>query len=308
MIASMTKTMLFHRTFRTFTGGHMKVLDYYRHTQAAGGYRAEIYVSQDSRPDHLWRGEIGQVAQYLPSKADVLFVAGMDWKALDDHPGIEERIPVINLIQSVRHASPARELHRFLSRRATRICVSAEVAAALDATGRCNGTIHVIPAGIDQGLIPPRCKDPPVDVFICGYKRPQLALDVAGRLARKGLSVDCLIAAVPRPDFLARMSRARLAVLLPYREEGFYLPALEAMVMGCVVICPDCIGNRSFCINGVTAVVPKDNAADIEAAVTRIARSPLTADELCSRASTVSLGFDVGAERVAYHQLLEKLA
>ena len=32
--------------------------------------------------------------------------------------------------------------------------------------------------------------------------------------------------------------------------EGFYLPALEAMALGSLVICPDCIGNRSFCLPG----------------------------------------------------------
>ena len=33
---------------------------------------------------------------------------------------------------------------------------------------------------------------------------------------------------------------------LPRAEEGFYLPALEAMASGCLVVTLDCIGNRGF--------------------------------------------------------------
>jgi len=43
---------------------------------------------------------------------------------------------------------------------------------------------------------------------------------------------------------------------LPLEKEGFYLPALEAMASGCLVICPDCIGNRGFCIDRETCFVP----------------------------------------------------
>lgn len=304
----MTRTMLFHRKYQAYTGGHLKVLDYYRHTLAAEGYRAEIYLTPDSKPDHLWRSEVGQVAHYLPTKADVLFIAGMDWSALHPYPAIEERIPVVNLVQHVKHAAPHEQLYRFLSRRATRICVSAEVAAALEATGRCNGPIHVIPAGIDRKLLPSGRQDPSVDVFICGYKRPRLAMDVARRLAQRGLAVDCLVAPIPRADFLARMSNASQVVLLPHPEEGFYLPALEAMAIGCVVTCPDCIGNRAFCIDGETSIVPKPDAAAIEAAVVRIMQSPAEAQKLRSSAMSLSLKFDLSAERVAYHQILRTLA
>lgn len=307
----MIKKVLFHRHYQTFSGGHLKVLDYFRHTQAAEGYGAEIYLTQDSQFDHPWRDEAGQVDRYRPLEADALFIAGMDWQALDAYPGIEESIPVINLIQHVRHASPNHAVHRFLVRRATRICVSAEVADALHATGVCNGPIHTIPNCIDRTLMPPRPQHasiPTVDAFICGYKRPDLATDVANRLARQGLSVDCITTPIPRHDFLVRMLRSRLVILLPHLEEGFYLPALEAMAMGCLVICPDCIGNRAFCINEVTALVPDHDAAAIEVAVTRLMRSPALADCLLRGASSVSQRFDIDTERRAYHRILRETA
>ena len=302
----MTKTILFHRNYQAFYGGHLKVFDYFRHTQAADGYHSRIYVTPDSRPDHLWCEEVDLAQEYRPMEVDALFIAGMDWQALDAFPEIEERIPVINLIQHVRHASPDQPLFRFLNRRATRICVSSEVADALKSVGICNGPIYTIPNGIDRSLVPFVSMEPEWDVFISGYKRPGLAQDVAGRLERLGLSVDCLTKPVKRPDFLKRMSRARLVILLPHETEGFYLPALEAMVMGCVVICPDCIGNRSFCIPDVTALVPAHEAAAIEAEVVRLQRSPALEAALRRAASMVSMKFDIGAERAAYHRILRK--
>ena len=41
--------------------------------------------------------------------------------------------------------------------------------------------------------------------------------------------------------------------------EGFYLPALQAMALGSIVICRDCIGNRSFCLPGHNCICPKYN-------------------------------------------------
>ena len=304
----MIKTILFHRNYQGFTGGHLKVFDYFRHTQSTPGYRAEIYLTPDSQIGHPWEGAAGHVQRYMPMDADTLFIAGLDWQALDAYPDIEERIPVINLIQGMRHASPTQPLYRFLRRRATRICVSSEVADALYATGICNGPIYVSPNGIDRTLIPKPEVDRPMDIFVCGYKRPELAQEVAARLATTGLSVDCVITALPRSAFLTRMSHAAIAVLLPYKEEGFYMPALEAMTMGTVVICPNCIGNRSFCVNEVTALAPGFDATEIVAAVTRIRESPALADGLRSRALSRSEVFDISAERAIYQRILREAA
>jgi glycosyltransferase involved in cell wall biosynthesis len=54
---------------------------------------------------------------------------------------------------------------------------------------------------------------------------------------------------------------------LPHKTEGFYLPALEAMYLKTLLICPDCIGNRSFCIDAVTCFAPNYITDDIILAV-----------------------------------------
>ncbi len=303
----MSKRVLFHRAFGRFAGGHLKVLDYFRHTAATEGFEAAIHLTPDSLPANPWAGEAGIVDRYAPETADILFVAGMDWQALDGFPAIEERIPVINLIQGLRHATPGTPLFQALGRRAMRICVSAEVAEAILATGRCNGPVHTIQNGLDRADLPAAVADKQVDVFIAGLKQPQLAAELASRLERHGLSVDCQTTQVERQAFLSRMAGARIVVLLPLEQEGFFLPALEAMAMGSVVICPDCVGNRSFCIDGVSAMMPKAEAAAIEAAVRQACRSPELAASLRRGALAASARHDFAAERAAYQTILRGL-
>jgi hypothetical protein len=302
----MPKKVLFHRNYQGFAGGHLKVFDYFEHTLAADGYCAEIYITPESRPDHLWRG-LPVAAQYRPETADALFVAGLDWQALEAYPGIEHKVPVINLIQHVKHASPKQQLFHFLKRRATRVCVSEEVADRLRASGACNGPVYAIPNGIDHTCLPRLDETPRFDVLVCGIKNRSLATTVAERLGHHGFSVDCITELIARPDFLVRMAGARLTVLLPHVEEGFYLPALEAMAMGCVVICPDCIGNRSFCIDEYTALVPSYDATSIVKAVMRADQSPALAAALRGSALSLSKRFDIAIEREDFHRLLRQV-
>lgn len=299
--------VLFHRDYRHFSGGHLKVRDYFEHTRNCSRYQAEIYLEPGSAADHPWRGVPGVVDRYDPTRADILFIAGMDWAALDACPGIEERIPVVNLVQGLRHAKPDGPLFGFLGRRATRICVSAEVAQALEATGACNGPIHVIPNGIDFSLLPEGHGPAEYDVFISGLKQPRLAAELAARLQAEGYSVACQVQRLPRGDFLERLARARVAVLLPLREEGFYIPALEAMAMGLPVICPDCGGNRSFCIGGETALTPEPALEPLAMAVREVMRNPALAEALRRNGREMSLRHDIRTEREAFLTLLQQI-
>jgi len=43
---------------------------------------------------------------------------------------------------------------------------------------------------------------------------------------------------------------------LPKAREGFYLPALEAMCAGALVVCPDCVGNRELCTHDYNCLQP----------------------------------------------------
>ena len=298
------KRLLFYRDYRGFQGGHLKVFDYFNHARHSDIYAPEIYVTPESSPDHLWRSESGLVMRYDPEQADCLFIAGMDWNALNCFPGIEQKVPIINLIQGMRHLEPAHPLHAFLSRPAVRICVSSEVAEALRRSGECNGPIHAIPNGVDCSLLPIGRVSREMDVFIAGLKQPGLARNLDERLRGLGLSVDCVVTPLKRSEFLQRVSCARIAVTLPLDMEGFFLPALEAMLLGCAVICPDCIGNRSFCINGETCLAPPAESDALAAAVMKLLADASYREAMVVRATAKSAQFDIRRERAAFLTIL----
>jgi hypothetical protein len=168
------------------------------------------------------------------------------------------QIPVINLLQGIRHADPVEPLYGFLSHRAIRICVSEAVANAVAATGRVNGPLHVIPNGTDLASAPRTAAwgGRSCDVVIAGVKAPELGAALLRRLSTEGRRVRLLDAWIPRPAFLSALEDSRVALLLPTPREGFYLPAIEAMALGTLVVCPDCVGNRSFSLPGRNCLQP----------------------------------------------------
>jgi glycosyltransferase involved in cell wall biosynthesis len=95
---------------------------------------------------------------------------------------------------------------------------------------------------------------------------------VARLVPRRQRSVELVTDFLPRHEFLDLLARARVSVLVPHVTEGFYLPALEAMALGTIVVCPDCVGNRSFCLDGRTAFVTRRNPVSMARAVERALR------------------------------------
>ena len=162
----------------------------------------------------------------------------MDWAALSQDI-LDSSKPIINLIQHVRHAEPGEDVYPFLKNKAIRVCVSREVELAIQDIA--NGPVITIANGIEIPEIKSNKTD---EVYIAGYKNQPLAKALANHLAIKGQ-----IEHLPRQKFLHQLAAARIAVLLPHPSEGFFLPALEAMRLAEITIVPDCIGNRSFCID-----------------------------------------------------------
>jgi hypothetical protein len=235
------RTILFHRDFGGLTGGHLKVWDYYRHATHSRRYRPRIYLTPESVRDagNPWlSGPSPPLTAWRPAAADVLFLAGLDWEAVPEPVAM----PVINLVQGVRHADRGDPRRAFLVRPAIRICVSDEVADAIGGTGLVNGPVHVIPNGIDLDDLPPPAAVRDTPVLVAGAKNPAFATAVAERLGVAGVRADCLLAGLPRPAFLARLARAQVAVTLPLDREGFFLPALEAMAVGASVAAAGLIG------------------------------------------------------------------
>lgn len=299
----MSRTLLFHRRFLGYSGGHGKVRDYFGHVLARADWTPEVFFSTGlSHDQNPWSDVPERIAnEWRPDQANTLFLGGLDWRGYpEDRPGL----PVINLIQHVRHADPESDAYPFLSRRAIRICVSQPVADAILATGRVNGPLEVIEAALTMPavVLPPTRRG----VFIDALKQPELGRQLADALQAAAYRVDLNLIHTPRAEYLQRLAAAEVAVLLPNVTEGFYLPALEAMALGCATVVPDCIGNRAYLEPGRNALVPAMTRDALLAAVAAL-DDPTLRQRLIDAGPATVARFDLSRERERFHAILDNL-
>jgi hypothetical protein len=303
--------VLFHRKFRRFHGGHLKVWHYFNHVLKTPGYDARVLFDANSTWDssNPWYGARDRVINSLDGLVpDALFVAGRDWQRLQGLGLLDRDIPILNLIQHVRHAEEWSVQSRYLSSKAIRLCVSPEVADAVLVAGSRGPTV-IIPNGVD---VPDLGFDPagerPMDLLIAGLKQPMLAARAAQALASPDLDIEVLTDHVGQGAFFDAMRRARVTLFLPNEEEGFYLPALEGMALRTVVVCPDCIGNRSFCLPGTNAFRPEYRFGEVlEATRQALDLSGNERCELLTNARDTARSHSLAAERDAFGRVLGDL-
>ncbi len=312
-------TVWFHRHFLRLTGGHLKHAHYFDHVRRLPGYAPRISFSTEPgaplHPDQhrLWPPRKGAyVERWQPSSADILFLAGLDWRYLIDSGLDVLPNPRINLIQGFSHAQEGSELHSYLKHRAVRICVSEQVAQALHATGQVNGPVFTIANGLNTplavslhrfaaDLLPRRRRS----VIVVGYKRPELAKVLSERLADAKVPHHLLLDFLPREQFLATLAGAEVTVCLPTAEEGFYLPALEAMACGSVVVTLDCVGNRSFCHNHQNCLIAPEEPDTLTAAtIHALTLFPKARKALRRRADETVRQHSLAKERQRFHEIL----
>lgn len=300
----MRRQILFHRDFHGYTGGHGKVWDYFLHAGKHRAWSPVIHLTKGSIDLHNpWRAHpVPLEPIWQPESASVLFLAGLDW---DANPTDVAARPVINLIQHVRHADPADTLYRHLSRPAIRICVSQAVADAIQGTGLVNGPIKVIPAAIDLDSLP-QGEPGRRGVFIGATKQPQLGRTLFNRLREQGRDATLIDQWIPRERYLALMAQCRIAVLLPSPTEGFFLPGLEAMALGCATVVPDCIGNREYLRATSNALAPLARVDELMDAISRLDDIRF-AESLIAAGRETSAAFGLGTERIRFHAILDEV-
>ena len=304
--------VLFYRDFQGFSGGHLKVWDYFNHVLSSTTHEPRIAFSERSRWDagNPWLNARNYVAEWAPDQADILFLAGTDWRVLPKIGRRDFAKPIINLIQHPRHAQPHSELRRFLKNRAVRVCVSNEVADAIAATAEVNGPVFVIPNGIDLDSVPRGQSWPerPVDILICALKAKQIGRDVRVALRNHNSTTKCLVDPIPRTDFLRQISEAKVTVFLPRLSEGFYLPALEGMAAGTIVVCPDCFGNRGFCQDKLNCFRP-DYTVHAIAAGARQALHQAESERvrMLENATATARKHSLEQERKSFTEILERV-
>jgi hypothetical protein len=281
--------------------------------RASPHHEALVRFTEDSAwgPDNPWNDAREHVVDSgREIRPDVLFLSGVDWGMIDRADWAESPVPIINLIQHVWHAAPNDRLgrSRFLPNKAIRICVSPEVTRAVERTGRVRGPVFTIPDGIDLERLADsvRSSPPDLDLLVFANKQPERGHAVLECLNGTGRS-HIIDARSPHAEILDLISRAAVTVFVPNPKEGFYLPALEGMALGTIVVCPDCVGNRSYCIDRVNCFRP---AYGIEAIVADTREALARRHELgqmIERATETARRHDLQSERSAFLEILDRV-
>jgi len=311
--AGVMDTVVFHRHFERFQGGHLKVFHYFEHVRSSPSHRALIRFTGDSYwgPENPWWPFPDAVlAPGDETVGDIRFLAGMDWRAIPESQRSDPPVPVINLIQGFRHTRPESPAFEFLRHRAIRVCVSPELEQALSEIDVVQGPLVTIPIGLDLERMPAPLplEQRELDCLVLAVKAPRQGADVAEDLRRRGHRVQLVDRLVPREQLIGGLAGARVSVHLPARVEGAYLPALESMALDTLVVCPDCVGNRSFCRDGETCRVPERTTdAVVDATCELLAAAPEQNRSLLEEGRRESARHALGEERRAFLALLGRL-
>ena len=292
----------FHRDYKHYTGGHQKFRDYLLHTVSHANTECSLFVQKQCSimPDffnHL--DNVNYQQQYTPEQADIVFLAGIDWRHYLQHFSKEQ--PIINLIQHVRHGEEGSELFSFLQYKALRICVSDAVRDAI--APYANGDCVTIPMGHD---FPNLSASKDVDLYVLGKKNPDFAGRIAEWARRRNMVVHIDSELVTRDVVLSNMARSKITLALPNPTEGFFLPGIEAMALSARAIVPDCIANREYCqpFTNATLCEYTESACirAIEQAIDRL-QTPMQVFEKF-RGTRLARQYTLDKERKAYHKLL----
>ena len=308
------KTVLFCVNYRRMQGAHLKIFHYFQHVRASGIYTPKVYF----HPETVWDSENPWVGErdyalpaYEPEKADVILMGGMfNWLMLPAELREDYPAPILCPIQGFSHTRRDNPRYPMLRYRAARVCVSQPVAASVRETGMARGPVFVVPNAIDLPAgpaLPPHVREP--GLLIAGQKAPRLAIKIETTLRESGWPVRTLTGQLPRADYLGALARAETVLLLPTPTgEGFFLPALEAMALGTLVICPDAGGNREFCVDGVNCLLPPyERAAILAACQASRELAPSQRAGLLLHAQATARSHSLEAEREAFLRILHRL-
>jgi glycosyltransferase involved in cell wall biosynthesis len=263
-------------------------------------------VWDESNPWHQSQA----LAPDQPSHPDILFLGGTDWRNLSQSERERSPVPILNLVQHVRHGFSGDPRYPFLRHRAIRICVSEQVAESIRSTGTVEGPIFTIPNGLDHDRFPEPIPfaEKNLDFVIAALKQPGLGRRLSWLLWRPGRRIHLLTHPVPRAEFLGLVNRARITVFLPHQVEGFYIPPLEGMGLGTIVVCPDCLGNRSFCLADRNCFLPALSTGAIRAAAEAASRlAPAEAERRLAAARETFALHDLQRERRSFLEILGRV-
>jgi glycosyltransferase involved in cell wall biosynthesis len=294
--------ILFVRDVRRPTGGNIKVRDYFFHALAHPGLDARIWFAPGSRHDEsdIWAAlPADRIVPHCDfDDTRLVCINGKDWRLL---PKPLPRASIVHFLQHGGHATDP-ELRTYLRLPAHRLCTSAIVHETI--LPDANGPSAVVPLGIDDAFFEDRTI--PQTVLILGRKQMDAARALHAKLARLGVNAELLLDEWhPRAEFARRICEADVLVTFPSAYEGFYLPPLEGMAAGCVIICSNAGGNSGHCIPDETCLQPPHGDVEAHAAaVLRALRDGDLRTRLRGKGRRLASFHTLAAERSRFHEFM----
>lgn len=318
--------------FWGMAGGVIKILDYAHHASTAG-VDVHLWAPALPAPDAAVRSL--PVFDVLDGANNVT-IFRIDDLSLDDttHPWVLFTEPahhaliehatrsslghqLIHLIQGTRHANPSWNggLHyRLLHRPMSRITVTEQVAESIRPHVNMRFAHHVILEGHDMAYFREGAPDRmphgrPLRVLYTNWKS-----DLGGRVAEllsdnSSLTFDAINTECTWDELRRRYHAADIFLCTPGPEEGFYLPGLEAMAAGCVVVSSFVGGNEAYMVEGVNCIrVPHDDADAHAAALLELANDRSRHRSLIAAGMETVANHTLERERDEFIDLLCSLA
>lgn len=330
----MTRAPTMHLLTPTYkpVGGVVKVMDYANHALAAG-MDVSIWCPR-RRDDDLPLFRIDRFSELDRANPRVSFHCrdrleirpdDLAFVSLPDNFEVAHRsLPrgrsperIIHIIQNVRHVTPTWRAGyplRLLTRPAARISTNDIVAASIADHLDPRGLHEVIPLGHDLGYFRRDRQgglSRPIRVAHTAWKS-DVGDRVQAHLAEDGDTRFTFRAIRESVDWAALRDLyhwADVFLCAPNPEEGFYMPGLEAMEAGCLVVTPDVGGNMAYCRpDDNCLLVGFEQVEDYLAALDQLASWDQTRiDQVRAAGHDSTAPFDLDDERRAFGGFLERL-
>lgn len=278
-------------------GGVVKIFDYLVHALGLG-YTAEVHCPVVLDADEA----LFEIPRFRDLRDDgrVRFhedisvgVRANDWVLFSWPPhyeqiarGISPDTPherVIHLVQGTRHANPAFAggyALRLLARPMARIMISDEVMEACAPHVNGESASKVILDAHDWPFFHRRREGGLPQTIRVGYTswKSEAGIDVERALLARGderFAFRSIRGRASWEEIRELMHSSDVFLCFPGPQEGFYLPGLEALAAGAIVVIPDVGGNRAYCRFGENCVQARyDDPADYVTTLDRLAQSP----------------------------------
>lgn len=299
-------------------GGVVKIMDYVGHARAAD-YEVVVHCPSSHDPTlPVWR--IERFGPLLEDPA-VRFISDLrvglgpeDFAFVSLPTQYREVGPrltrgmsperIIHIVQNVRHTNPTwldgyplRLLTRPVARITTNAVVQEAIAPFLNPTSVC----RIIPLGHPAGYFHKERSGGLHRRIRVGYTtwKSEVGDEVADTLSGSDFRFRAIRQSVGWEELRELYHWCDVFLGCPNPEEGFYMPAFEAMEAGAVVIVPDAGGNRAFCRFGENCLRAElDDADSYVARLREVAgMSPSELDAMRAAAREALVPFDLAAER-----------